>query len=290
MNDDILYVNAGHSLRAACAKLEHCAWLAVDTEFERVNTYYPELCLLQVAGEDTTVVFDPLAIDDLGPLYEVLYNPAIVKVFHAARQDLELFYQLHRRLPGPVFDTQVAAALLGYEPQMGYAGLVKEILDKELPKSQTRTDWKRRPLSGGQLRYAADDVIYLGRIYRILQERLMAAGKLQLFELECLRLDNPILYEPDPADMWRKIRATKRLPADVLALVKPLAAWRELTARRENRPRKWILPDHTLIELARQRPEDREALAGIEGMDEKLVRRYGDKLLELIGAGRATGG
>lgn len=289
MNNDMIFVDNEPALRELCVKLQACPWLAVDTEFERINTYYPELCLLQVAGEELTAAIDPLAIKDLGPLYEVLYDPAIIKIFHAARQDLELFYQTRGGLPGPIFDTQVAAALLGYDQQTGYASLVKEMLEKELPKSQTRTNWKRRPLSGGQLRYAADDVIYLGRIYQVLLSRLVEADKLELLELECLKLASPALYEPDPADMWRKIRAAKRLPAKVLEVVKQLAAWREITARLENQPRKWILPDNTLIEMARLLPADQEELSGIVGMNKALVERHGPALLKIIEACRISG-
>ncbi len=283
MHDDPLFIDSEHALQQVCGQLHGSSWLAVDTEFERVNTYYPEWCLLQLGDGALTAVIDPLAISDLNPLYELLYDPAIIKVFHAARQDLELFYHIRGRLPGPLFDTQIAAALLGYDRQIGYAALVQEILGIELDKSQARTDWKRRPLHRNQLRYAADDVIYLGRLYEILQARLAESAQLAAFEEEVKALDDPLLYEPDPQMMWKKIRESKRLQGEPLAILQRLAAWREQTARAENRPRKWILPDHSLLEMARLQPDNKDALSQIAGMNRQVLQRHGTGLLQLIG-------
>jgi len=288
MNRNLDLIDSAPALAELCSLLQRCSWLAVDTEFERVNTYYPELCLVQVSGMGINAVIDPLNIFDLEPLNVLLFDPAIIKVFHAARQDLELFYHLHGRLPMPVIDTQLAATLRGYSDQIGYANLVREMLGVDLPKTQTRTNWKRRPLSRKQLEYAADDVIYLGQLYEKLMIELEEHKQLPLLEEQCLALNNPRLYEPDPAMMWKKIkiREVKNFSGASLAVFRQLAAWREITARNENRPRKWIIKDHAIVNIARELPEDREALSGLEGMDAKILNKYGDVLLKMVNAGR----
>lgn len=268
-----------------CDQLRGCEWLAVDTEFERVNTYYPELCLVQVAGDNGLVaVIDPLAIHDPELLYGLLYDPGITGVFHAARQDFELFYHLKGELPAPLFDTQIAASLLGYESQIGYANLVREILDVDLAKTQTRTDWKRRPLSDKQLQYAADDVIHLARLYERLQTRLMESELMTKMEEQCRLLYRPELYVPDPESMWKKIkiREAQKFSGASLAVFKRLAAWREITARRKNLPRKWVLKDHELVAIARELPADRNTLARLEGIDARVVKRYGEELAGIV--------
>lgn len=283
MNNTLVYINSMPSLIDLCRQLQGCAWLAVDTEFERTNTYYPQLCLVQISVPGTVAVVDPLAIPDPAPLYALLYAPAITKVFHAARQDLELFFHLKGELPVPIFDTQVAATLLGYERQIGYANLVREVLGVDLPKTQTNTDWRRRPLSRRQLEYAADDVIYLGRMYEVLLDKLIESGLLPQFEEQCLALNRPELYAPDPGEMWRKIklREVEEFSDRSLQVFKELAAWREVTARKENLPRKWIIKDTTLAAIARELPSDRNALSRLDGMDEKTLRRYGEALLQI---------
>ena len=289
MNKDLVFIDSDLELTQHCRQLRGCAWLAVDTEFERVSTYYPELCLLQMASSGRmTAVIDPLAIAHLEPLYDVLYDPSITKVFHAARQDLEIFFHIKGVLPFPIFDTQIAAALLGYDKQFSYANLINEILGVELAKTQTRTNWKRRPLSRSQLQYAADDVIYLGQVYELLLPRLIEAGKLPLLEEECKTLARPELYQPDPETMWLKIREARKLEGKLLAVLQQLAAWREITARAENQPRKWILQDHTLVEMARVLPTSQDDLSRINGVNERLLKRHGAALLEIIGQGHLS--
>lgn len=284
MNKELVFIDSDLALTQHCGQLKGCSWLAVDTEFERVSTYYPELCLLQVATGKMTVVIDPLAIAHLEPLYDVLYDPSITKVFHAARQDLEIFFHIKGNLPFPIFDTQIAASLLGYDKQLSYANLISEILGVELAKTQTRTNWKRRPLSRSQLRYAVDDVVYLGQVYELLLAKLIEAGKLSLLEEECKALAKPELYQPDPETMWLKIREAKKLEGKLLAVLQQLAAWREITARAENQPRKWIMQDHTLVEMARSLPANPDDLSRINGVNERLLQRHGAALLEIIGA------
>ena len=282
MNKDLIYIDNDAALTRACAQLQDCSWLAVDTEFERSKTYYPQLCLLQIAGREVTAVIDCLAITDFDPVLALLYDPAIVKVLHAARQDLEIFFHLTGELPAPLFDTQLAAQLLGYENQIGYACLVWKLLGLELDKSQTRTNWKLRPLSRSQLDYAADDVIYLGEVYQLLLEKLDTA-QLSLLEDEFKALARPELYLPAPENMWLKIRNAGRLESDIQAVLKQLAAWRERTARKENRPRGWILQDYALVKIAQTRPDSQRALSRISGVHEQVLKRHGKTLVEIVG-------
>jgi ribonuclease D len=283
MNKDLIFIDSDLALVQICAQLQGCSWLAVDTEFERVNTYYPELCLLQMAGNGMTVVIDTLAIANLEPLYDVLYAPSILKVFHAARQDLEIFFHSKGVVPVPLFDTQIAAAVLGHDQQIGYANLIKEILGVELAKTQTRTNWKRRPLSRSQIAYAADDVIYLAQAYKVLLAKLGASGQLSSLDEKFNALTRPEIYMPAPENMWLKIRAARNLEGNVLAVFQQLAAWREVTARAENLPRGWVLHDNTLVEMARLLPASREDLSRISGVHERVVERHGATLVEIIG-------
>jgi len=283
MNDHPQLINDEMSLQKLCVQLQGCAWLAVDTEFERESTYYPELCLVQVAGNGIVGLIDALTNTDLEPLYTLLYDASITKVFHAARQDFEIFFHLNGRVPAPLFDTQIAAALRGYDQQIGYANLVKDVLDVDLAKSQTRTDWKRRPLSPEQLHYGADDVIYLGPLYELLLGKLSEFGQMAQLQEQCEALNRPELYEPDPELMWQKIRIreVKNFSDPSLTVFKRLAAWRELTARRKNRPRKWIITDHALVAVARELPADLDALSCLDGINAKVMKRYGSELLRI---------
>ena len=283
MNKDLIFIDNDTALAQICAQLRERPWLAVDTEFERTNTYYPQLCLVQLAGEGITAVIDPLAVTDLEPLYAVLYDPAITKVFHAARQDLEIFFHIKGELPVPLFDTQLAASLLGYDNQIGYANLIRELLGVELTKSQTRTNWKRRPLSRSQLEYGADDVIYLGQAYQVMMAKLNASGQLSLLDGDFNALARPEVYKPAPENMWLKIRNATKLNGNIQAVLQQLAAWREITARKENRPRNWILQDYTLVEMAQALPASQRALSRISGVHEQVLKRHGAALVDIIG-------
>ena len=283
MNKDLIFIDNDTALAQICAQLRERPWLAVDTEFERTNTYYPQLCLVQLAGEGITAVIDPLVVTDLEPLYTVLYDPAITKVFHAARQDLEIFFHIKGELPVPLFDTQLAASLLGYDNQIGYANLIQDLLGVELDKSQTRTNWKRRPLSRTQLEYAADDVIYLGQAYQVMLAKLNASGQLSLLDGDFNALARPEVYKPAPENMWLKIRNATKLKGNIQAVLQQLAAWREITARKENRPRNWILQDYTLVEMAQALPASQRALSRISGVHEQVLKRHGAALVDIIG-------
>ncbi|HSH29998.1 MAG TPA: ribonuclease D [Thiohalobacter sp.] len=281
------FIDQPAALSAACREMRRHDWLALDTEFIREKTFYPKLCLIQVATPELQLFcIDPLAALDIAPLLDVFYDPGITKVLHAARQDLEIFHQLRGRLPGPVFDTQLAAPLLGLAEQMGYAGLVRERLGVELPKGHSRTDWAQRPLSEAQLGYAADDVNYLAQLYPPLHDELAAKGRLEWLAPDFQTLLEPATYIVQPEAAWLRIKEASRLKGASLAVLQDLAAWREERARREDKPRKWILPDDALATLARLKPERKVELERVRGLNPGLIRLHGDDLIQRVQAAR----
>ncbi len=278
-----LHIHTTDQLDALCRQIGHSPWLALDTEFMREKTYHPRLCLLQLSNGELTASIDPLALEDrLEPLLEILFDPAIVKVFHAGRQDLEIFQLLWQRLPSPLFDTQSAAALLGLGDQIGYGNLVEKVLGKTLEKGHTRTDWCRRPLQPEQLRYALDDVIYLGQLYLELSQRLQAQGRGDWLQEEFEQLADPATYIIDPEQAWKRVKGHQRLKGKQLAVLQALAAWREKEALRADRPRRWIIKDEPLLDLARRQPRNMDQLQQIRGLEGGLLKRHGATLLTLI--------
>ncbi len=288
MSEALRYVDSPAALAELCQSLRHSPWLALDTEFIRERTYYPRLCLIQVADADTVACVDPLALDDLDPLLDLLYDPAIIKVLHSAYQDLEIFYHLRGAVPGPVFDTQVAATLLGHGEQMGYAALVMDMLGVELDKSQSRTDWTRRPLDPAQLRYAADDVRFLRGVYLRQRADLERRDRLDWLEDDFRELCEPGRYRVEPQEVWRRIKGHHQLKGAQLAVLRTLAAWREEQAIAADRPRRWILGDDVLLDLARRQPQDGDQLKHSRGLEAGALKRHGVTLLELIAQGRAA--
>ncbi len=261
--------------------------IGVDTEFMREKTFFSQLCLVQVAARKKFVCADPLTLDSTddarrAEVWQALIKPAWV--LHSGRQDIEVVYQCCGRMPKTLFDTQIAAALLGYQPQIGYAGLVKELFDVELEKSHTRADWSKRPLSDAVLKYAAEDVEYLLPAAELLTERLAELGRLSWATEDSADLLDIDLYEPDPEAAVDRLKAATNLQGRARALTVQIAAWREREAIRRNRPRQWIMRDAVLIGIAVSVPENRDQLAVIEGMPESTVRRAGDRLLSIIEA------
>ena len=283
MSDAFQYIDTPAALDALCAKLKDQPWIAVDTEFMRERTYYPELCLVQVATDEVVACIDPLALPSLKPLLEVLLEQQTVKVLHAARQDLEIFYNLAGKVPAPVFDTQVVARFLGLPDQAGYGAVVQTLLGITLDKSHARTDWARRPLPPAALEYAADDVRHLRNLYKKLQAELASRGRASWAEPELKALSDEKLYKPDPENAWQRIRGIQRLKPKAAALARPLAAWRERTAIAENRPRQWIVKDEALMDLAKQQPTDLASLAAVRGVGDGLAKRHGAELLKILG-------
>lgn len=279
-------ITDSRALTDLCNALAGSDWLAVDTEFLRERTYRARLCLVQIANRELVACIDPLAIDTLDPLIRLLHTTPIVKVLHAARQDLEVFHDIDRRVPTPVFDTQVAAAYLGHDDQIGYAALVQAVTGTVLAKTETRTDWSKRPLSHAQLEYAANDVHYLRSVYEALTAELEARGRLAWVQDDCARLTNTALYAADPDEAWRRVRGGADLPPPAQQVLRALAVWRERTAQERDRPRAWIVRDEVLFELARRLPETQQALAAIPGLDEKTIQRHGAAILAAVDAGR----
>ena len=282
MNKKYLTIENEEDLVKFCEQLKGSPWLAVDTEFERTQTYFPELCLLQVANADIAAIIDPIAIADLDPFFEVLYDKSITKVFHSGHQDLEIFFNLKGSVPTPIFDTQIAAPLLGYAEQIGYAKLVHKLSGVELGKAFTRSDWKQRPLKQGQLEYAINDVTYLGIAYVQFVEKLEKLNRLAWLEKDFSEMTNPDRYQPDPEHIWKKIREAKKLKGKKLAVLQKLAAWREITAREKNRPRNWLIRDDAIVDMAQLLPEDLNALTKIKGLQGKFVKNHGVELLKII--------
>jgi ribonuclease D len=285
--NDVLYLVDQPALVEFCTGLRGASWLALDTEFIREQTYYPQLCLIQVASTGQIACIDPLALPSLDPLLEVLYDPTVTKVLHAAYQDLEIFYYLRGAVPTPIFDTQLAASVLGYGNQVGYANLAQRMLGVELEKTHTRADWRRRPLPSAWLAYAADDVRHLQEIYLRQQVMLTERGGMEALAEDFTALADPVRYQPQPQEAWRRIREYQRLRGVQRAVLRALAAWREEQAIRNDRPRRWILHDGPLLELARRMPDDVDGLARIHELPPATLRRHGSELLERIAAARA---
>ncbi len=277
-----LHIETGPQLHELCTQLKGSRWLALDTEFIREKTYYPNFCLLQISNGDLAASVDPLAIEDLSELMEIIYDDSIVKIFHAGRQDLEIFHQLWGRLPQPIFDTQLAATLLGLGTQVGYGNLVQKVIGLELEKGHSRTDWSRRPLSQEQLRYALDDVIYLGEIYTNILEQLRRLGREAWLQEDFNALTDPATYNIDPQTMWQRVKGSQHLKGVQLAVLQAISAWRELEAEQANRPRRWILKDDALVELARRQPVNIKGLEQIRDLESGNIKRHGDNLLQLI--------
>ena len=280
------YIDTKEKLQSFVNKIASYEWLAIDTEFVRERHYYSNLCLIQLATQDHMACVDPIACDDLSPLATILYNPDITKVLHAVHQDLEIFYQLFGQVPAPIFDTQPAAAVLGLGEQVGYAKLVFELLNVSLDKSQSRTNWAKRPLSSQQLTYAIDDVRYLREIYPIMLERLNDLGRMEWLKSDFDYAMMASTYEPKPCEMWKKIRGRQSLKSQQLAVLRELTVWREYQAIDKNLPRRWIVADDLLIDLARQQPESAEEIQQFRSINMKQHGRYIKDWLACIQTGQ----
>ena len=267
------YIANQENLEAFVRRARSSAVLAVDTEFLREKTYYANLCLLQLATDTEVAVVDPFAIEDLSVLVPLMEDPSIVKLFHAAGQDLEIIYRELGVLPSPVFDTQVAAALLGHTQQIGYGPLVHSVCGVSLKKSDSFTDWSRRPLSDSQLDYAADDVIYLPKMYRIMRERLEAKGRLDWLDNDFAALSDPANYVCDVASRFKRLKRVGQLNRRQLSAAREVASWRELTAQARDLPRKWVLTDEQVVEACRREARTIDELFMVRGMREKLCTR-----------------
>ena len=279
---DAIWVDRNDELPALARALEAAPGIGVDTEFLRERTFYPKLCLLQIAAGGRIWCVDTLHGGALDALVPALTEARTPKIIHAARQDLEAFYLTTKRVITPVFDTQVAAGCVGLKPQVGYAELVKTLLDVVIPKGQTRTDWSKRPLTREQLDYAADDVLYLGDIAGRLTERLKALGREAWAAEDCAALQDPRLYEPDPSQAWERLRGLGQLGPAPRARAKSVAIWRERLARARDLPRSWIIPDAAIFAVAQANPVSRSALGALAAMPPNFNDAFAASLLQTL--------
>ncbi|MNZ42240.1 Ribonuclease D [compost metagenome] len=278
---DIQWIRDDASLERLCHDWKQRPYLAIDTEFMRVDTFYPAAGLVQVGDGERAWLIDPLLIRDWSPFAAVLEAPEVVKVFHACGEDLEVFQRLTGSLPQPLFDTQLAAAYLGMAFSMGYSKLVLEILGVDLPKDETRSDWLQRPLTEMQVRYAAEDVQHLAELYVRLDPRLSDEKRAWLLADGADLVRNQTRVS-DPQEAWRDVKLAWKLNPAQLAVLRELCVWREEQARLRNQPRSRVLREQTLWPLARFQPSDKVALARVEEMHPRTVRQDGDTLIALI--------
>ncbi len=259
--------------------------LAIDTEFLRENTYHPRLCLLQLATENDVALVDPFEVDDLEPLSRLLADESMVKVLHSGTQDIEILYHELGVMPWPVFDTQIAATLLGYSQQIGYGPLVQAECGVSLQKLDSFTDWSKRPLAKSQLEYAADDVIYLPRIYRSMRTRLERKGRLDWLEGDFRALVNPGRYEANPRERYVHLKKVNQLNRRQLSAARELAAWREENAEALDIPRKRILTDEQVVEACRREARTIDQLFLVRGMHDRLSMSAARQVVKCIGTG-----
>lgn len=283
-----MHIDSTEELAAFVERASGVDAIAIDAEFMRERTYYPRLCLLQVATDEEAVAVDPLAGVDLAPLTRLMRDASVTKVFHAGGQDIEILNRVFGAPPAPVFDTQVAATLAGYGSQVSYQDLVASVLCITLEKSQRYTDWAARPLSAEQVAYALDDVRYLLPVYRELRARLEMNGRIAWLADEFDRMADPATYEVVPEEQYRRVKRASSLKGASLAVLRELAAWREREAQRRDVPRRWLVPDETLVEIARRAPRHESELSGIRGLADQVVRRYGRAIVAAIERGLAT--
>lgn len=283
-----MYVTDTPALDDVCARMRAVGVVGLDTEFMRERTYFAQLCLVQLATVDEVAVVDPLAPGlDLASLDALLADRSVLKVLHAGIQDLEILHQRTGSAPGPVFDTQVAATLAGFANQVGYAALVQGLLGVTVGKGERFTDWARRPLDAKQLAYAEEDARHLPVLYAELRARLERDGRLEWLRAEFERLADPATYEVDPYEQYRRVKRASSLNRRHLGVLRDVTAWRETEARSRDIPRRRVLPDEVLVEIARRVPGDERALEAVRGVRGRLSRSAAGGLLEAVAKGAA---
>ena len=286
--DELVPITQTTELRLLCDELSSEPFVTVDTEFLRESTFYPKLCLIQIAGPRRAAIIDPLADGiDLSPFYELMANRDVMKVFHAARQDVEIIFNATGAVPTPIFDTQIAAMVLGYGDQIAYDQLVGRIVGAAIDKSSRFTDWSRRPLSDKQLAYALADVTYLREVSTTLAEALAERGRQDWVADELETLASTQTYDMPPEDAWKRLKMRLRKPAE-LAVMREVAAWRERTARERDVPRSRVVKDDAIYEIAQQQPRTTEALARLRSLPKGFERsRAGGEIIEAVEAALA---
>lgn len=272
-------------LDALVREIRTAGRFALDTEFIREKTYRPRLCLLQVAAGEMCVAVDPFRFEDLSSLAELVLDPGVETIVHAGQQDFEIFYTMTGRCPRGVFDTQVAAALLGFGDSVGYSKLVESVLSVRLGRGEAFTDWARRPLSRRQIGYALDDVRHLHALRDRLGQELEERGRGDWVREEVAALEQEGTYRRDPSTLWRRVSGTRSMGRRELAIVRELAAWREAEAEDADRPRGRIISDGLIVEIARRAPTSTGDLGALRGLHPRQLRRHGERLLECVRKG-----
>ncbi len=285
MTDLPAVITASKDLRKACEHLSRQPFVTVDTEFMRQTTYRPKLCLIQLAASDMEIVVDPLAGLDLTSFYALMANETVIKVFHAARQDIEIVYQEAGVIPRPLFDTQIAAMALGHGEAISYGALVKKLLKRNHDKTYQSIDWCVRPLGPRQLEYALGDVTFLREVYIKLKQKLEETGRESWLEEEVSLLTDPKTYAFDPADAWKRLKLGGK-SRQARAIIMELAAWRERTAQDENVPRGRVIKDEAIYEIAKHAPRSLDTLSRLRSVRESLKSR-GDGILRSVEAALA---
>jgi len=266
-----MLITTSAELKRFCDALAEAPYIAVDTEFMREKRYYSQLCLVQVAYGEHAAAIDPFANISMAPLRDLLCNPKITKVFHAASQDLEIFFHRIGQVPTPIFDTQIAAAVCGLGEQPGYARLVSAMLGIHVDKSSQATDWSLRPLTTQQLSYALSDVTHLCKVYEKMVAQLKESGRTEWVREELASLEDASRYTVEPAEAWRRVRI-RNAKSKVLVVLKELAMWREQEAMKRDTPRGWIVRDDALLEIARNLPKNTEALGRVRNLSHSTAR------------------
>ena len=279
---EILYVDDNEKLQQLCDSIKDAPLLILDTEFIREKTYRAKLCLLQIATDDIVACVDPIALSDISALMDIINDKNKLKVLHAARQDYEIFFDLTNQLPQPLFDSQLAASLLGYGEQVGYGSLVQKVLGVQLDKAHTRTDWSKRPLSDAQIRYASDDVVYLRELYPILKSQLVEQGRENWLDDEFDALCQPELFVTRPEEAWNRVKGVNRLRPRQLAAAKNISEWREKVAIKKDRPRRWILSDDILLAAAQLLPKNISQLESIANIKKAVIDNSGETILGCV--------
>ena len=281
-------ITTTRDLAAACARLARHPFVTVDTEFLRETTYYPLLCVAQIASADEAIVVDALAPGiDLAPFFELMVDERVLKVFHAARQDIEIVWHMAGRIPHPVFDSQVAAMVLGFGDSISYDQLVQRVTGDNLDKSNRFTDWSRRPLSSAQLAYAVSDVTHLRDVYLALADDLARRGRSEWVGEEMEILTSPETYRVDPENAWQRLKTRVRRPKELAVLIE-IAAWREREAQARDLPRGRVLRDEVLGDIAIQAPTSFERLSHVRSLPKGFERsRWGGDVIETVQRGLA---
>lgn len=276
------YIDDQQALEALTRVAMKSHYVAIDTEFLREKTYYPNLCLVQLCTQDDTYIIDPFAVDDLSALAPLLEHEGTMKLFHAGSQDLEILYREVGTMPRPIFDVQAAAALLGHSYQAGLASLLSSFLGVNIKKSDSFTDWTRRPLTQSQLTYAAEDVIYLPQLHDVMVERLEESGRLHWLDDEFAELTDPANYEVDPYTRYKRLKRGNQLNRKQMAAAREVAAWREIQAQKRDVPRKWILSDEQIVEACKREAKNIDELFMVRGIKQSLSTRDAREIANLM--------